>query len=75
MFSADIQLKLRKNGFELTCAEENIWILEEGDQSVTISGEDLSIEAIWQTFDGEFEEFEVFDIDRVLEWSKKMLKK
>lgn len=74
MFSAEVQLKLRKKGFELTCPEENIWILEQGEQSVTISGDDSDIEAIWQTFEGKFEEFESPSMDKVLEWSNKMMK-
>ena len=73
MFSADIQQKLRKNGFELTCDEENIWVKEVGDQSVTLSGEDDNIEAIWQTFDGEFEEISSEHIKEILSWADSKL--
>lgn len=69
MFSNEIQKKLSKEGYDLTCKEENIWVKEKGEQSVTISGEDDCIEAIWQTFDGEFEEFECESINEVLNWS------
>lgn len=69
MFSADIQKRLKKEGYELTCAEENIWVKEVGDQSVTISGKDSSIEAIWQTFEGEFEEVSSDRISEILAWS------
>lgn len=75
MFSAEIQLKLKNNGFDLTCAEENIWILEDGENSVTISGEDHLIEAIWQTYEGEFEEITSGNINEVITWSKEMLNK
>jgi len=69
MFSHEIQKKLRKEGYELACEEENIWTKEIGDQSVTISGDDDCIEAIWQTFEGEFEEFESESINEILNWS------
>ena len=73
MFSADIQQKLRKKGFELTCNEENIWVKEVGDQSVTISGDDNLIDAIWQTFEGEFEEISSPRINEIIIWSNRKL--
>ena len=75
MFSADNQLKLKKSNFELTCPEENIWIVEEGDQSITISGDDKLIEAIWQNYDGDFDDYSDPDMDNILQWACKMLKK
>lgn len=75
MFSSKIQSKLKSNGFDLTCEEENIWVKEIGDDSVTISGEDNDIEAIWQNFEGSFEEFSHSNIDEVIEWSKTQLGK
>lgn len=70
MFSEDIQKKLRKEGFDLESKEENIWIKEKGEQSITISGDDDCIEAIWQTFGGKFKEFERKSINEVLTWSE-----
>lgn len=69
MFSAGIQQKLRKKGFELTCEEENIWVKEIGEQSVTISGEDDNIGAIWQNFEGDFDEVSGSHINEILSWS------
>jgi len=73
MFSSVIQQKLRKKGFELTCNEENIWVKEVGDQSVTISGDDSLIDAIWQTFEGEFEEISSPHINEIITWSNRKL--
>jgi len=69
MFSNDIQQKLRKNGFEIESNEENIWIKEKGEQSITISGDDDNIEAICQTFDGEFDEISSPRLNEILAWS------
>jgi hypothetical protein len=72
MFSKENQAKLRKNGFEVEDAEDNIWILEKGESSVTISGDDESVEAIWQTFEGEFDEI-TGSMESILEWSENMI--
>ena len=74
MFSNEVQVKLKKCNFDLICEDENIWVLENGDSSVTISGTDDSIEAIWQTFDGEFEEYNSSKIDNIIRWSFDILK-
>lgn len=51
LFSTEIQKALKDNGFSLICEEENIWLLEKGeDSSVTVSGMDKSIEAIYEEF-------------------------
>jgi len=73
MFSKDIQKKLCIKGFELENEEENIWVKEKGDQSITISGNDDCIEAIYQTvdthFDDVFADFSSNKINEILAWS------
>lgn len=74
MFSLEIQKKLKKEGYDLICEEENIWVKEIGDQSITISGKENLIEAIWQTFEGEFEEISSNRISEVIDWSNGKLR-
>jgi len=51
LFSVEIQKVLKDSGFSLICEEENIWLLEKGENaSVTVSGMDKSIEAIYEDF-------------------------
>jgi len=75
MFSGEIQKTLRKEGFDLESNEENIWIKEERDQSVTISGLGEDIDVIWQNFDGDFEEFSSQSLKAILEWANEKLNK
>lgn len=71
-FTKEIENRLKKEGFEITCQEENIWVLEKGESSITISGDDKRVEAIWQDFDGNFDD-NSGNIDDMIEWSKNML--
>jgi len=69
LFAKEIQQKLYEHNFELICPEENIWILDEGDCSVTVSGGGKFIEAIWQNFEGKYADLSNADIDTVLKWA------
>lgn len=73
MFSKTNQTKLKKNGFEMISEDENIWIKEKEESSVTISGEDNNISAMWQNYTGDFEEVDELLIDSVLEWTNEIL--
>lgn len=74
MFSKDEIQQLRKEGFEIESKEENIWIKEKGEQSVTISGIGKDIDVIWQNFDGDFEEFSSSSFKSIFEWVNEKLK-
>jgi hypothetical protein len=73
-FINDIEEKVKKAGFELINEEENIWILEKKEESVTISGDDIRVECMWQNFDGSFEENESNDIDNIIRWINNKIK-
>jgi len=73
IFNYETKKKLKEKGFEIICPEENIWILEKGEASVTVAGDDNLIEAIWQDFDSGFDDLSSPDIDVILEWAENML--
>lgn len=72
-FSEENQQKLKKFGFELDCPEENIWILDRGNVSITVAGTDNNIEAIWQDFEGKFDDICSSNMNEVLNWSKNIM--
>jgi len=72
-FSKATKSKLEEKGFEITCEEENIWILDNGESSVTLSGSEKRFVAIWQDFEGSFNEYSSSSLNEILDWSESML--
>lgn len=75
LFSTEIQKALKDNGFSLICEEENIWLLEKGENSsVTVSGTDKSIEAIYEEFQsGRIEESCFDNVNNLFYWLKNFI--
>lgn len=72
MFSVELQSILNKNKFELMDQENNIWVKEVENKSITISGEDNSIEVIFEDFENnKLEEQNFNKINLIFEWMKK----
>lgn len=73
MFSVRTRLLLERNFFDLMDVDNNIWIKEVGNKSVTISGKDRSIEVIFEDLDGCFDEYSSEDMNEVMNRSENFL--